>query len=70
MGRYAAMGRGTPAVIKPPTIFREFDALAYDGKRQEVQGDKKAAVNHVAKRHRSNKGAEVVFDPKGHRCGM
>ena len=54
-------------LLSPPNMgkYRDFDALAYEPK---IQGDDDhIAMNHVTKRHKKDKGIEVVFDPAHHK---
>lgn len=54
------------------STFREYDALACKNPKQGttkqtyITGDEQA-YNHVQKRKQKVRGAEVVFDPAGHR---
>ena len=62
----AGFSWGRPTEKGMPT-YRDVDALALDPQR--VQGDDdRLAINHVNKKRVKTKNAEVVFDPKQHKC--
>lgn len=48
---------------KKPRIY-EHDALAYN---QSIPSHEKERINHIAKAKARQRGAEVVFDPQGHK---
>jgi hypothetical protein len=54
----------TAAAMKKRVIY-EHDALAYN---EAIPSHEKERINHIAKAKARKRGAEVVFDPKGHKC--